>query len=414
MRLLFVHQNFPAQFRRLAPALAARGDEVRALGFRDAAPLPGVTLAVARPSHASAAKHPWAATAESAVIRAEAALRAALALRRDGFSPDVIVAHPAWGDAMLLKEVWPDARLGLYCEYFLPAPGTPVFDADSEFAGDPAEIRGRQKVNSLPQYLAMAAANAGISPTRYQADTYPCGFRRNISVIHDGIDLDALGPRPAAALRFGNGKVLTAADEVVTYIARHLEPARGFHVFMRALPELMRARPAAHFVIVGGDGVSYGRPPPAGTWREALLREVGDRLDPARLHIVGQVAYPLFLDLLAVARLRIYPTVPMVLSWSVLEAMAMGLPVLASDVAPVREVIADGVTGRLFPFHDREALVAAACDLLDDEPQRRMLAANARALVERDYALRTVCLPAQFAWLDALSRMTPLPPAMED
>jgi glycosyltransferase involved in cell wall biosynthesis len=347
-------------------------------------------------------------------IRAEAGLRGALELQKHGFAPDVIVAHPAWGDALFLKDVWPDARLGVYCEHFMHPLGEPPFDPEFTEKDSSVAIRAFDKIKSIPQHLLFDVANAGLSPTHFQKSTFPVGFQQRISVVHDGIDVERAMPRQGAMIRFGNGKELTAADEVVTYIARHLEPARGFNIFMRALPELLRARPNAHFVIVGGDNGSYGNPPPGGgNWREFFLREVGDRLDTTRVHFVGQLNYSVFLELLAVARLRIYLTHPTVLSWSMMESMAAGLPILGSDTAPVSELITDGVTGRLFPYHDGEAMVRIACEMLEDEEQRRAIAANARAHIVENYALKTVCLPQQFDWIDRLAAEEPRPPLME-
>ena len=414
MRILFVHQNFPGQFRHLAPALAARGHEVVGMTMNDLPPLPGVGLVRARAAHGSSARHPWAGPVEAMAIRAEAGLRAALSLDERGFAPDAIMAHSGWGDSTLLKEVWPAARLGLYCESFLPPRGVAPFDPEFEQPDHPAAVRGSQVLKSIPQFLAMHMANAGYSPMAFQKGSFPAWFQPRISVIHDGIDTDRAARRPDAEVRFGNGKRLTAADEVITYIARHLEPARGFNIFMRALPELLRARPQAHVIIVGGDGVSYGRPPPEGQgcWREVFLREIGDRIDPARVHFVGQLGYSTFLDVLSVARLRIYLTHPTVVSWSVLETMAAGCAVLASDVAPLGELITDGETGKLFPYFDRDALIAGAIALLDDAGLRARIATKARRHIVEHYDLKSVCLPRQFEWIDRLAACEPLPPVM--
>lgn len=414
MRLLFLHQNFPAQFRHLAPALAARGDKVVAITMNQAPALPGVDIVRAKPAYSSSATHPWARHAESMTIRAEAGLRAALAVREGGFTPDAIIAHAAWGDALFLKDVWPEARLGLYCEHFMHPLGEPPFDPEFTAADNDIAIRSFDKIKSIPQYLLFDVANAGLSPTQFQKSTFPPRFIERISVIHDGINLEAATPRAGAQIRFGNGKVLTPEDEVVTYISRHLEPARGYNVFIRALPELQRRRPNAHFIIVGGDKSSYGEPPAGGgTWRAFFDREVGGQLDTSRTHFVGQLAYSVYLELLRVARLRIYLTHPTVLSWSVLEGMAVGTPTLGSDTEPVSEVVTDGETGILFPYHDGQAMIERACEMLDDAGLRARLAKNAQALIADQYALKTVCLPRQFEWIDRLAAMAPRLPMME-
>lgn len=414
MRVLLIHQNFPAQFRHLAPALVARGDEVAAITMSRSSPLEGVTTVLATTPHRTASSHVWAKHPETVAIRAEAGFKAACALRDQGFTPDVIVAHPAWGDALLCKEVWPDAPLGIYCEFLLHRQDMAAFDTEYDTVDDALTRQAFAKIKSIPQALLLPVASAGLSPTQFQAASYPAWFRERISVLHEGIDTDRVKPDPAARIVFDNGLELSAENEVVAYIARNLEPGRGFHTFMRALPELLAVRPDAHFVIVGGDGVSYGPPPPEGTWRQVMMKEVGDRLDMRRVHFTGQLAYGLYLSLLQVARLRIYLTPPTVLSWSLLEGLAAGTPTLASDTPPVREVMTDGVEGRLFDFHNPRELAARADELLDDADRRRAFAEVGRARVVREYDLRTVCLPKQIEWVDRLAALPALPPMLED
>ncbi len=412
MRALFVHQNYPAQFVHLAPALKARGAEVVAMTMNDVADPMGIPVVRSTSRHSTSATHPWARDFETKVIRAEAALRSARQLRDRGFSPDVIVAHPGWGDTLFLKTVWPEARLGIFCEYFYRAEGGDhAFDPEFPHLQDQLDARCNFQLRNLHQRMHFDVANAAISPTRFQASTYPASFRPKIDVIHDGIDTAVIGPDPAARVRVGDGLELTREHEVVTFVSRNLEPYRGYHIFMRALPELLRRRTEAQVVIVGGDGVSYGAAPSQGqNWKDIFLNEVGDRIDRGRVHFVGKLAYQAYLTLLQVSRLHVYLTYPFVLSWSLMEAMAVGAPVLASDTAPLREVVADGENGLLFPFHDPQALADRACEMLGDEALRERLAAAGRARIVRDYDLRTVCLPRQLAWVDRLHRAFPVMP----
>ncbi|WP_375402480.1 glycosyltransferase [uncultured Sphingomonas sp.] len=410
MRVLFTHQNFPAQYKHLAPALHARGDEVAALTMNE--PPAGSPFPVLRSAsrHGTSATHPWARDFETKVIRAEATLQTAVKLRAEGFQPDVIVAHPGWGDTLFLKQVWPEARLGVYCEYFYRSEGGDL-DFDPEFGGasDPLEAVCRFRLRNLTQRLNLEVATAAISPTRFQAGTYPKRFQHLIDVVFDGIDTSEVRPDASTRMRVA-GVELKAGDEVITFVARNLEPYRGYHIFMRALPELLRRRPGARVVIVGGDGVSYGAAAPTGSWREIFLGEVADRVDRSRVHFLGSIPYPTFLSLLRVSALHVYLTYPFVLSWSLMEAMATGVPILASDTAPVREVVADGETGALFPFFDPAALADRACELLADADMRRRLAANGRALIDDRYDLRRVCLPRQIAWIDRLAAADPIIP----
>ena len=226
-------------------------------------------------------------------------------------------------------------------------------------------------------------------------------MRQRLSVIHDGIDTQALQPDPAARYTLPDGRSLGRDDQVVTFVSRGLEPYRGFHVFMRALPELLRRGPKAQVVIVGRDTPSYGRRPRgAANWREKMLGELAGQIDLSRVHFTGTLPYASFIQLLQVSRAHVYLTYPFVLSWSLLEAMALGAPVAASSTAPLAEVITHQSNGLLFDFFDREALVDAVHRLLTDDELSRSLAAAARATVVERYDLRSLCLPAQVKLMD--------------
>lgn len=409
MKVLFVHQNFPAQFKHLAPALAAAGHEVVALTLRRQAPaaLKGVrvvTYAVTRGS--SRGIHPWAGDFETKVIRGEACFRAALQLRDKGFSPDVIVAHPGWGESLFLRHVWPKARIGLYCEFFYRSEGADVgFDPETSVVTE-AEA-SRVTLRNAAMLLAMDGADAALAPTRWQASTYPESFRPRIAVIHDGIDTAAAAPDLGATFAL-DGRLLSRRDEVITFVTRSLEPYRGYHVFMRALPALLKARPNAEVLIVGQEGVSYGVPREDGvSWKQAMAAEVGPSLsgsEASRIHHLGQLPYDRFLSLLKVSTVHVYLTYPFVLSWSLLEAMSSGCAIVASDTAPVREVITSGEDGQLVDFFDAPGLAQTVAALAADRPRQERFGAAARRRIVRDYDLASVALPRQMAWVEALAR----------
>ena len=408
MRILFIHQNFPGQFKHLAPALAARGHEVSAFTMQKVAAghWQGVRLLPYRPARGSTPGiHPWLIDLETKTIRAEAAFRHALALRAQGYEPDVVIAHPGWGESLFIKEVWPQARLGIYCEFFYRARGADV-GFDPEFgSSDEAEVC-RLHYKNINNLLHFAIADAAIAPTHWQASTFPQPFRERITVIHDGIDTQALCPNAEISLTLNGELTLTRADEVVTFVNRNLEPYRGYHIFMRALPELLRRRPQARVLIVGGDDVSYGARPPDGKgWRDVFIAEVRPQIgdeDWARVHFLGNLSYPLFVSLLQLSRAHVYLTYPFVLSWSLIEAMSIGCAIVASDTAPLREAIVDGESGLLTDFFDAAALVDRIATLLDDDSARRRLGENARTFAQAHYDLRSVCLPRQLAWVEGM------------
>lgn len=351
-----------------------------------------------------AAGHPWLSDLHPKMVRAEAAARKALELKAQGFTPDVIIGHPGWGETLLLHEVWPRVPMGLYCEFYYSADGADVgFDPEFPPTADPIANAGRLQIKNVNQLLALEHASHGLSPTGWQRSLYPDRVRSRIEVIHDGIDTQALRPHPRVTMRLRDKLTLTRDDEIITFVNRNLEPYRGYHVFMRALPELLRRRPRARVLIVGGDGVSYGAAPPGGrTWRNIFLDEVRAELDLTRVHFVGRLAYPDFVQMLQLSRVHVYLTYPFVLSWSLLESMSMGCAIVASGTPPVREVIEDGQHGLLVDFFDRPALVDAVCALLDDRARSERLGQQARERVQAEYDLRSRCLPRQLAWVSGV------------
>ncbi|MBJ3763248.1 glycosyltransferase [Maribius pontilimi] len=406
MVFLFLHQNFPGQFAHLAPALAKRGHRVVALSSRFEKPQDwrGVRLVPYKYAEPEDHKlHPWLNTLNRAVDRGAVVLRACLALKERGLTPDVIIAHSGWGEALFLRDIWPDAKIGIFCEYFYQAANADMdFDPEFQATNELGRVH-RVAMKNLGMRLQLESADAGISPTFWQADSHPPGLREKISVIHDGVDTDAIRPDPGVRLTLDGVGSWTRADEVISFVNRNLEPYRGFHIFMRALPDLLKRRPNAQIIVVGEDGVSYGSAPKqGGTWKDVMIAEVRDRIsdaDLARVHFTGRIARDDFTRLLQVTRLHLYLTYPFVLSWSLLEAMACEAAIVASDTAPVREALVHDKTAILSDFFDIPGLVDRIDALLDDPSRRAALGAAARQHVQRTYDLRQVCLPAQFDWI---------------
>ena len=425
VKLLFCHQNFPGQYKHIAPALAARpGVEAVAIGEKvnleriNRAALPsGLRLAAYdTPRGASADTHHYIRGFEAHVRRGQAVARTAIALAQQGFAPDLIIAHPGWGEALFLKDVFPRVPLLAFSEFFYRARGSDVgFDPEYPVNFDD---HCRVRVKNATLTLSLEAADWIVAPTAWQARQLPPLFADRLSVIHDGIDTAAARPDPNARLTLArDGKVLTPADEVITFVNRNLEPYRGFHIFMRALPEIQRRRPRARTVILGGDEVSYGKAPPDGqTYRQTLLAEQGGHIDLDRVHFLGRIPYAQFLTVLQVSAVHVYLTYPFVLSWSMLEAMAAGCLVVASDTPPVTEVIEDGKTGRLTDFFDPTAIADRIDQVLDHPDRMQAIRDQARAHIIARYDLHGQCLPRHLALIETLAqggRPTPngLPPA---
>ena len=416
MNILFIHQNFPGQFKFLAPALVKQGHSVRAMTMQktEAMQWQGVQLVNYTSKRGSTPNvHPWVSDFETKTIRAEACFKAALQMKQQGYTPDVIVAHHGWGESLFLKEVWPEAKLGIYCEFFYHQHGADV-GFDPEFpATDEGEVC-RLRLKNLNNLLHFEIADAGISPTHWQASTFPEPFKNKISVVHDGIDTQAVAPNSAVSLTLkmatGQDLVLTRKDEVITFVNRNLEPYRGYHTFMRALPQLLKERPNARVLLVGADDVSYGARPDAAKygaakWRDIFANEVRGQISDAdwqRVHFLGQVPYQFFIPLLQLSAVHVYLTYPFVLSWSLLEAMSAGCAIVASDTEPLREAIVHNETGVLVSFFDPAALAQSVCGLLNNPEERTRLGTNARAFAQANYDLQTVCLPKQLEWVAQL------------
>jgi glycosyltransferase involved in cell wall biosynthesis len=361
MKILFIHQNFPAQFKGLAATLAADPkNEVIALRLGKQIEFSGVRVIPYGLLHKPEPKtHSLLQEAESKILRAEAVAAIAIGLRADGFMPDVVISHSGWGEPMLLKEIWPEAKYVNYFEYFYNRAGQD-FNFDPEFQDDRLSSLAKLKLKNVPNLLAMQEVDLGITPTRWQRDTYPIWFRDKIQVLHEGVDTEFFSPNPKSEITIANkGVTLKAGDEVITFAARYLEPVRGFHIFMRALPQLLRKHPKAHIVIMGDPKAGYGPPPTNksyATFKDQLLAEVGSELDPKRVHFVGWLPIEQYRAFLQISRVHVYLTAPFLISWSLLEAMATGPLIVASDTPPVQEFVRDKTDGLLFDFFDSNAL----------------------------------------------------------
>jgi glycosyltransferase involved in cell wall biosynthesis len=338
------------------------------------------------------------ATTEAAVLRGQSAARACQHLARGGFVPDVIVAHPGWGETLFLREVLPRTKLLSYCELFYRAAG-----GDVGFIPETAlDLDGRCRLllSNAPLLLALEAMDAGIAPTEWQRRQHPAAYQPYIAVAHEGVDVAEIRPNPEARFTLPDGRELAVEDEVVTFVARNLEPHRGFVAFMRALPALLRARPGAQVIICGAEGVSYGRLPIKGNWRETMVAEVVP--DPSRVHFTGSLPRAKYLALLQISALHLYLSVPFVLSWSVVEALAAGCLVLGSDTEPVREVIEDGRNGFLVESRDPRAIAEKAADLLAHRDGLAIVRRRARETAVGRFALAD-CLARQARLVRALA-----------
>lgn len=405
MRILFLHPNFPAQFRHLATALAKDPQNQVVFGTKRAeGSLPGVHKVLYRVPHpAHPQTHPYVRSLESAVIEGQAVYRMGQALKAQGFIPDVVCGHSGWGPTLFIKDLFLQAKMYSYFEWFYHAHGS---DADFD-PSDPldANAAARIRVKNAPILMDLVNCDRGISPTHWQQQQFPAEFCSKIKVLHDGIDTTFFCPKPGAKLVLpAIGLDLSHVDEVVTYATRGMEPYRGFPQFMESVALIQQRRPNCHVVVVGDDRVAYGKTLPDGkTYKQLMLDKLP--LDLSRLHFTGSLPYEQYRQVLQASSAHIYLTRPFVLSWSMLEAMACGCLLIASNTAPVAEVIQDGKNGLLVDFFSPAEIADRVDEVLghgaspsDSTYHLATLRASARKTILKHYDLATL-LPQQIEGL---------------
>jgi glycosyltransferase involved in cell wall biosynthesis len=389
VRFLFVHQNFPGQYLHIIRHLLTDpANEVVFISEPNEAHIPGVRRVSYDMNRAARPElHPNASDYERCAMRAEKVAAVARTVRQLGFTPDIIIGHHGWGELLNLQDVWPHAPILGYFEYYYHTTGSDV-DFDPEFTvaeRSHAAIRAMNIVN----HLALSMDQHGQTPTRFQRDVYPPWARPQIRLLAECADLETCRPDPTAGSRdFTIGDfTVRPGDRLITYVARNLEPYRGVHVMLRALPAIMAARPDVKVVMVGGDEVSYGARIVNTTWRELFLRQLEGQIDHARLLMPGQVKYDVYRRLLQRSDAHVYLTYPFVASWSLREALATGCAVIGADVAPVREFITHGRNGLLTPALDPNQLAQQVLNLLEDPTLGKQLSRGARRYAESHLAM---------------------------
>jgi glycosyltransferase involved in cell wall biosynthesis len=405
MNILFVHQNLPGQYLHLAQHYARDpAHRVHFLTQANSNQLAGVEKVVYTvESRVPTLCHPFSMEFDRMITVGTAAAEGASQLAATGYRPDLIVGHAGWGELLYLKDVFPNAPiLGNFEFYYHPNGHDVGFDPEFESIFNSA---ARLRTRNATTLLSFESVTWGHTATFWQQSLHPTHMQTRLSVLHEGADTDVACPNPSAQFTLSDGRTLSATDQVITYVARNLEPYRGFHTFMRALPAIQKRHPRAHIVLVGGDGVSYGAPhAPGSSFRQWLLDEVGDHLDLSRVHFVGQIAYDRYLSLLQISAAHVYLTYPFVLSWSFIEAMAIGCVVIGSRTPPVMEVLEDGVNGLAVDFFSPQAVAEAVTTALSKPRIASKLRRAARETAISRYDLRRRQLPAWVKLLDDLKR----------
>ena len=412
MNFLFVHQGFPGQYLHICKALAQQGGHTLvALAMRKPnRPLPKeLQLIVYGPKRGNGqGVHPLALETETKVIRAEACAEAAERLKQQGFTPDIICGHPCWGELLFLHNVWKNVPILMYQEFFYRARGFD-FDFDPELQASLSwQQCAKAEMKNANILLNLESSSWNVTPTRFQRSSFPEQYQDRMTVIHDGISGLA---KPASSnggltLKLKDGHQLNQGDPIVTFVNRSIEPYRGCHSLLRAIPKLQKLHPEAQVVIVGAEtGVSYGAQCPNGEWKEYFLREIEGKYDPVKVHFAGNLGYDDFLKVLQLSQAHVYLTYPFVLSWSLLEAMSTGCAIVGSNTAPVTEAIQNEQNGLIVDFFTPNKIAEQIDRLLRDRKLAAKLGAQARKDALEHYSIEK-CLPRQLELIHNVATRT--------
>ncbi len=406
MDILFIHPNHLGQFGRLAKKLAQDKDNsvyTIAEEKHVKKEIENITTYTYKDiEEISEEVHRYNRSMQKALIRADLVCSMLMDKKRNGFEPDIIFVHTGWGESFYLKEIFPLTPVVGFFEYYYHSRGKDV-GFDPEFPMFVDDIFRLKALNAI-HLLSLESCDVRISPTQWQKSLFPKAYQNSIDVIHEGIDTQKIQANPDAIFFLNDGTNLNAGDEVLTYVSRSLEPYRGYHQFIRALPKILDARPNCHVVIVGNDDVSYGKKAPASkSYKDIYFDTIKNNIDLSRVHFTGVLEYEEYLKILQISTCHVYLTYPFVLSWSVLEALSTGCVVVGSNTDPVKEVISDEKNGLLVDFFDTDAIAQKVIDVLSNPQKFKHLSKNAREFVQKNYDFEELSFKAYKKLIDKLT-----------
>lgn len=391
MHVLFVHKNFPAQFGHVAVWLIKQhGWQCSYVSELPEEEIAGIRRIRYTPAGgAKETTHYLSRTFENQVAHAQGVFEACKAARY--LRPDLIVGHSGFGSTLFLPELWPGVPIINYFELYYH-----TRDSDVDFRPDfpiPELHLLRVRARNAMLLLDLQTCAAGYAPTEWQRSRFPAEYLPKLECIFDGIDREFWHRRENLP-RVVGGREIPPGTRIVTYVSRGFESMRGFDIFMKVAARICEARSDVVFAVVGSDRICYGGDESyirEKTFREHVLKN--GHYDLSRFIFTGKVPPAELRDLFAISDLHIYLTVPFVLSWSLMNALACGCTVLGSDTPPVREMIRHEENGLLAGFFDIDALTREALRVLEDPPAfRQRLGAAGEAMIDEKYAL-TSTLP---------------------
>jgi len=402
MHVLYVHQNFPAQFGHIAWHLSRQpGWKCTFVSETPGGMLDHVEkIQYKRSGGATHQTHFCSRTFENAIFSCDGVYQALHA--RPDIQPDLIVGHSGFGSTLFLRDLYPKTPIINLFEYYY-RPRHP--ESDMGYRQDlkwqlPESFFMRARARNAMILLDLENCSLGYCPTAFQRSTFPDKFHPKIDVIFDGVERSVYhgnneSLRPPVAARGARtiaGVTVPPTTRVVTYVSRGFESMRCFDLFMRSAKLIAEQYPDVLFFVVGADRVAYGGDetflPPNTTFKQWTLSK--DTYDLTKFHFPGTIPPQELAPLLASADLHIYLTVPFVLSWSMMDAMSCGAVVLGSDTPPVREMIRDGETGLLADLFDSEAFAEKAVRVLQNPDAFRPLGRAAEQQIEAQYSVQAV------------------------
>lgn len=399
--ILFIHQNYPAQFGQLAQYLATQGWEVmfatanKSFKQDEMRVIKGVRIFGYRANREADDKiHQYIRPIEKVAINGQGFARLAIKMQNSGISPDIIMAHSGWGSGSMAKIIWPKATYIQYLEWWYIYP--PRDQLPGVVEKNPFDQHAKVLFRNLSFLTDAQTADAILVPTQFQAQDIPDWCALPQKVLHDGFDQDMFLPDRAKRVPIADAKIPDDAM-VLTYATRGMEPYRGFPQFMAALEKVQQRLPNLHTVVAGTDTIHYGTQLPEGdSWKTRALAKHQYDLD--RLHFVGRLPYDSYRDLLQRSNCHVYLTSPFVLSWSFIDAMAVGCPLVTNDAPPVLEAMQGQDCASVVDFQDVDQIADRIVWSLENQAQAYAKGDRAHAVALEHYAQSSI-FPAKDAWL---------------
>lgn len=382
INLLFVHLNFPGQFKELLNSLQ-KHQNVR-LAFitsHQTAEFDGVDIRrYEKPEPKPQGMIHYLGSLNDNLFNAREVTKQAIELARDGFKPDAIIGHIGWCSLVFMKDVFPTAKLIGYTEWYYRWENSWEYFSTQKA---PMDLKAKTRMQNAPSLIGLESLDVSVTPTHWQRSVFPQTHQRKMEVIHEGIDTQVCRPQERCELKLPS-VVLGENTKIVTYIARSMEPARGFFSYMAAVEKLCKIDPNLQFVVLGRKRSAYSNGTKEGDSYQQQAMAKYD-CDWSRVHFCGKLPYQDYLQVLRNTSVHIHLSMPLFLSWSLLEAMSCGCAIVGSENAPVNEVIKHDENGRVVPFFDTNALVGEINSLLSDPVSAKRLGAAARQTVLDKY-----------------------------